>query len=701
MTNDLQPSSAPIRIAILGGGIGGMSAAHELVELGKRSGQAFDIRIYEARDALGGKARSQLEHRPGGGTWPGEHGFRFFPAFYSHVIETMQTTPYRRSDGTVSSVGAELNPSNRGGVALEHTLTLIERPATSADSVLDAARQTMANLRLQPRELAAYSLVLLQFLTSSYERRLYEYDTVGWDDFIGAKRGFYSDRTRDLLLAIPGNLSAMKAHEGSSRTIGNTSLQVLFNFNSARNQRIDAVLPAPTDLSWLEPWTEHLAAEGVAIHYGQHWDGFALDVDQGVVTGATLADAAGAAHEIEADYYVLAVPIEVVRKHLRSAGGKQLLDFDQAFANIASPHLDGTVRDMVGAQFFLRRDIRVCKGHIAYPMTPLALTSISQRQFWTEADFASFGIPDLQGVLSVVVSDWDTVIPDGPHQGKTARQLGSREAVLEEVWRELVDALHGTEDVDGNVIDMRGDLLIASHLCSEMQIVAGHFKNETPLLVHPRGSFNLRPLAETRARNLLIAADYVRTYTDLASMESANEAARRAVRVIAHREGIHEHDWPAIYPLSEHWLFAAGRAIDTVLFRAGLPHVMAPALRVIFGEADVGAGVALAQESTGRRSLSSDAYLAVLEALEAGVEVGTATPTSEGFDPLGWLDGVARNLRGALALGEDVLAALAKKLRAWAKVHPDLFSGEGFGTEAASMEAFVRGWEALLREARP
>lgn len=182
---------------------------------------------------------------------------------------------------------------------------------------------------------------------------------------------------------------------------------------------------------------------------------------------------------------------------------------------------------------------------------------------------------------------------------------------------------------------------------------------------------------------------------------SVNEGARRAVRVIAHREGIHEHDWPAIYPLSEHWLFAAGRAIDTVLFRAGLPHVMAPALRVIFGEADVGAGGALAQESTGRRSLSSDAYLAVLEALEAGVEVGTATPTSEGFDPLGWLDGVARNLRGALALGEDVLAALAKKLRAWAKVHPELFSGEGFGTEAASMEAFVRGWEALLREARP
>ena len=39
-------------VAILGGGVGGLSAAHELVERG------FDVTVCEARDLPGGKARS-------------------------------------------------------------------------------------------------------------------------------------------------------------------------------------------------------------------------------------------------------------------------------------------------------------------------------------------------------------------------------------------------------------------------------------------------------------------------------------------------------------------------------------------------------------------------------------------------------------------------------------------------------------------
>ena len=39
----------------------------------------------------------------------------------------------------------------------------------------------------------------------------------------------------------------------------------------------------------------------------------------------------------------------------------------------------------------------------------------------------------------------------------------------------------------------------------------------------------LRPEATTAIPNLFLASDYVRTYTDLATMEGANEAARRAV----------------------------------------------------------------------------------------------------------------------------------------------------------------------------
>ena len=89
------------RVIVIGGGIGGLSAAHELAERG------FDVHVYEARRRWGGKARSQWV--AGTGTdgrrdLPGEHGFRFYPRFYTHVIDTMsRITLAIRRDGRRST----------------------------------------------------------------------------------------------------------------------------------------------------------------------------------------------------------------------------------------------------------------------------------------------------------------------------------------------------------------------------------------------------------------------------------------------------------------------------------------------------------------------------------------------------------------------------------------------------------------------
>ena len=77
----------PQTVAILGGGVAGLSAAHELAERG------FHVRVYEKKPVMGGKARSipvpgsaLADRKP----LPGEHGFRFFPGFYKHVTDTMR-----------------------------------------------------------------------------------------------------------------------------------------------------------------------------------------------------------------------------------------------------------------------------------------------------------------------------------------------------------------------------------------------------------------------------------------------------------------------------------------------------------------------------------------------------------------------------------------------------------------------------------
>src|ERR1051325_1257600 len=93
------------KVVIIGGGIAGMSAAHELLDRG------FEVEVYEFRDVPGGKARSiPTPHTgvDGRKDLPGEHGFRFFPGFYKHVIDTMKRIPVNDPSGKYKCVADHL-----------------------------------------------------------------------------------------------------------------------------------------------------------------------------------------------------------------------------------------------------------------------------------------------------------------------------------------------------------------------------------------------------------------------------------------------------------------------------------------------------------------------------------------------------------------------------------------------------------------
>ena len=96
--------------------------------------------------------------------------------------------------------------------------------------------------------------------------------------------------------------------------------------------------------------------------------------------------------------------------------------------------------------------------------------------------------------------------------------------------------------------------------------------NHGRLLVHPPGSWALRPEAASAIPNLTLASDYVRTHTDLASMEGANEAARRAVNAILDRTGS-TAPRAGVWPLSEPEGFEPWKKLDKLLYDRGRPHL--------------------------------------------------------------------------------------------------------------------------------
>jgi uncharacterized protein with NAD-binding domain and iron-sulfur cluster len=536
-----------ISVAVLGGGVGGLTAAHELAERG------FHVTVYEERKAFGGKARSMPV--PGSGQngrmdLPAEHGFRFFPGFYRHLPDTMARIPSGKK-----TVADHLTPTTRMMLAQADGHNPLIAPALSPSSIddLEVALKFMwefgTGLGIEPWELVGFFERLLVLMCSCDERRYQQWDRVSWWDYTGAAK---KSRAFQKFLAsgLTRTLVAAQAQQISARTGGLILCQLLFDMMRVGG-RIDQVLDGPTSEVWIKPWLTQLRKLGVAFRpdcsvAGIHCDGKRI-------TSVTI-QGAGAPERIVADHYVVALPVERLRE-LVSAGMRAAEPRLVALSQLV-------VRWMNGAMFYLHKDVPVVNGHVLFIDSPWALTAISQKQFWPRVDLTKRGNGKVQGILSVDISDWNE---PGPITGKIAMDCSKKE-IQEEVWGQITDAIEdGSLDIK-NIADF--------FLDDDIQFLnPTQATNLEPLLINTAGSWADRPEAVTRIPNLFLAADFVRTHTDLATMEGANEAARRAVNGIL-RATRSPKPRCGVWALDEPPVLAPFRAWDRLLWQLGLPAML-------------------------------------------------------------------------------------------------------------------------------
>jgi 15-cis-phytoene desaturase len=536
-------------VAVLGGGVGGLSAAHELAQRG------FAVSVFERQPTFGGKARSTSV--PGTGTGgrkdlPGEHGFRFFPGFYKHITDTMARIPFGDAGGSCRD---NLVQATRILLARDGKLdpVWIARFPETLDDFRTAFVAMFDKLDLPRREIAFFVSRLLALATSCEERFREEYEHVAFWDFIDA--GSRSENYRRYLgQGMTRSLVAMRAEDSSTRTVGRILLQLFYGI-LVPGGVFDRLLNGPTNDAWIDPWREHLQRLGVALHAN-------ATVRSLEVSGSALRSVRierdGRLEEVTADYYVAALPVEIMQ-------GLLTPELERA-----APSLSGIrglrTEWMNGIQFYLRTDRPLTDGHAIYLDSNWALTSISQRQFWRDYDLAQYGDGRVGGILSVDISNWTA---PGNFSGKPAMEAASREEIKDEVWAQLKAALNGP---DGRQLE--DDNLLGWFLDPGIRFPnPGTVTNAEPLLINHVGSLALRPEAFTEIGNLFLASDYVRTYTDLATMEAANEAARRATNAILAVSGVDA-------PPCEFWEFDVPKPmrhaqfLDRLRFRMGLPNVL-------------------------------------------------------------------------------------------------------------------------------
>jgi uncharacterized protein with NAD-binding domain and iron-sulfur cluster len=377
---------------------------------------------------------------------------------------------------------------------------------------------------------------LLKLACSCQARLDYEFDSVTWWKFVdAANRG--TEYQKILGQGLTRSLVAIQATESSTRTVGTMLLQLIYNMITP-GVEVDRVLNGPTNDRWLDAWAAYLTGRGVALHLNSTVTKFNM---KGPKVASVTIDENGVARDVVADFYVSAIPVEKMVRFL----SPEMLAAAPDLAKIKKLKTEW----MNGIQFYLGRDVPVVKGHVVYVDSKWAITSISQHQFWKGVHLSKYGNGKVKGILSVDISDWNT--PGNKKVFLPAKQC-SAEQIKTETWAEIKAHL-GDILQDSDLIDWYLDPDI-----NWGNLTQTPNANKEPLLINRIGSLQWRPAAATQIPNLMLASDYVNTYTNLACMEGANEAGRRAVNAILDvtrskesRCGLWPYKSPLIFKLAQ------------------------------------------------------------------------------------------------------------------------------------------------------
>jgi len=553
-----------------------MTVAHELAERG------FSVRVIERRDVPGGKARSTEVFESATGDrkpLPGEHGFRFFPGFYRHLPDTLGRIP----DGSGKTVRDHLVRVSTMTFAFSDRPPFV-LPARFPRTLREVGYvlgffEGIGQMGITVDDLVFTWWKLWQVVTTCHQRRVVELERMSWWEYMEADSRTEEFR-RLLVIGLTRNLVASRAEAANARTVGQVGIQLIRDLLTPGGGA-DYILDGPTNDVWIEPWLRRLGELGVTYDNGLEFARLNLDASgrriASIVVRPRIVDVERGPPEapvttglppevVEADYFVFAVPVEIMATILRDQ--PELLAAAPALAGV--PKLAHQVEWMNGIQFYLTERVDIADGHLNHVDSPWALTTISQTQFWPGHPASGVGDGTVKTVISVDISAWDVPGKDG----KAAKDCDFR-ALADECFRQLAVSLnhdgksvlsatmlHPTHpfNVDDDIAERRGKLAALGR---------DLLTNAEPLLVNLEDSWKLRPGVDGEVENLFVASDYVRTHTNLATMEAASEAGRAAANAIL--KSAKSTEEPAkIFPLREPFRFLRRR--DRERLRRGEPH---------------------------------------------------------------------------------------------------------------------------------
>lgn len=488
-------------IVIIGGGIAGLTTAHELID------QDYKVTVIERNDIVGGLARTYQDEKTK--TCPYEYSWRAYGKWYQNVFDIMKKIPF--NDKTVYDNLVVL----QGGD--QTCFKKIPSYQNSFDKL-----SFLDYIKLFP--------IIFAYFCSCNERNIENFSKVGLRDHIHNTK--LSKNAENFIGKIVGPYLGFDYHNAST-------YDLLYNYemimNNSSNEFEFSITSMPTNYAWLDPWVDLLKSKGLTLKLNT--EVISINLVNGAIYDITMHDKINNIDiDIKGDYYINCTGPEILQKLFEPfALYPKIKPWYDSIEKVAKNgrQIQLSVYYYVNKKIFLEN-----KNTLAYlPNTPWLLMVLPTGHIWGDNYLEKYCDEDIKEVISVGICE--------PYVNGLLIKKPWSECTKEEIEKETWYQLINDNDFKNNVCvgdnaKLTDVKIIKFKMWDSYQHKNGKLDTYEPKWANNINTIEYRPKTQTPVPNLFVAGSYSNTSTGTFSMESAAESGKIVAKIICAKDNKNE-----------------------------------------------------------------------------------------------------------------------------------------------------------------